>query len=161
MDVSGIQRMTRQRRVILDTLRQSTAHPTADELHALVRQTLPHISLGTVYRNLDILVRCGMVLKLDIGGGPSRYDGNVHWHDHIRCKECGRLDDTEPIVLQLDKERALRKTGYRVTAYRLELEGICPHCLKKLKKNSGMRTEPIVDPAPKGKTGSKRGGRKS
>lgn len=62
-------RMTKQRRVILDTLRSTETHPTADEVYRLVQKQIPRISLGTVYRNLDLLARCGSIRKLDIMGG--------------------------------------------------------------------------------------------
>ena len=60
--------MTRQRRVILEALRGTTSHPTADEVYEMVRRRLPRISLGTVYRNLEILSGEGLVAKLEMAG---------------------------------------------------------------------------------------------
>ena len=59
-------RMTNQRRVILEELRKVHTHPTVDELYTIVKARMPHISLGTVYRNLDLLTETGEVLKLDL-----------------------------------------------------------------------------------------------
>ncbi|MCF6287226.1 MAG: transcriptional repressor, partial [Candidatus Hydrogenedentes bacterium] len=64
-----VQRMTRQRMVILEQLQAMHSHPTADELYVVVRRQLPNVSLGTIYRNLDVLTKSGQVRKLDSGGG--------------------------------------------------------------------------------------------
>ena len=86
-------RVTRQRTVILEELRKLTCHPTADELCDIVRRRLPHISLGTVYRNLDHLAEEGIVLRLDMAGKSKRYDGNIQPHQHVCCIYCGRVAD--------------------------------------------------------------------
>lgn len=123
-----LQRMTRQRRVILDTLCGCTSHPTAEDLYQMVRHRMPHISLGTVYRNLDVLIRCGSVRKLELTGGPARFDGNITRHDHIRCIHCGRVDDLDPVTVDIRRHPALRRAGYQLASYALELDGICPGC---------------------------------
>ena len=89
-------RVTRQRTVILEELRKLTCHPTADELCDIVRRRLPHISLGTVYRNLDHLAEEGIVLRLDMAGKSKRYDGNIQPHQHVCCIYCGRVADVYP-----------------------------------------------------------------
>ena len=61
-------RMTRQRAVILEELRKVKTHPTADELYSIVRERLPRISLGTVYRNLDFLADTGEIRRLEAAG---------------------------------------------------------------------------------------------
>ncbi len=129
-------RMTRQRRVILDELRKVTSHPTADEIYNMVRRRLPGISLGTVYRNLEILSGNGMIQKIESSGSARRYDGNVKIHYHVRCVRCGRVDDLPLSTLPV-LERAVRKgCGYEILGYSLEFVGICPNCgkLPKTKK---------------------------
>ncbi len=121
-------RMTRQRRVILDELRRVDTHPTADELYALVRRVLPRISLGTVYRNLEILAERGLIRRLDGAGGKRRYDGDVGHHYHVRCERCGRMGDVHMEPIAIDKRAARRASAYRITGIRLELAGICPKC---------------------------------
>jgi Fur family ferric uptake transcriptional regulator len=126
-------RMTRQRRAILEELRQSNSHPTADEIYHRIRQTLPRISLGTVYRNLEMLSDSGMITKLDIGSSQKRYDGKNESHYHIRCIGCGRIDDL-PIDSRLDIEDAFSYTcGYHITGHQLTLFGLCPDCKEKEK----------------------------
>ena len=77
MYTNRLQRNTRQRQVILEELQKLTSHPTAAVLYDIVRRRLPKISLGTVYRNLELLARMGMVQKLELAGGEARFDGNV------------------------------------------------------------------------------------
>jgi Fur family ferric uptake transcriptional regulator len=86
-------RMTKQRRLILDELRKKNDHPTADILYDRVRKHMPRISLGTVYRNLEILTALGEIQTLELSGTQKRYDGIPGKHYHIRCLHCGRLDD--------------------------------------------------------------------
>lgn len=122
------QRMTRQRSVILDTLTRMRSHPTADELYAVVRRQLPSVSLGTIYRNLDVLARSGQVRKLESGGSQARFDAELEPHHHVRCRACGRLDDVAitPKSRVVRPERSMR--GFSITGYRIEFEGLCPEC---------------------------------
>ena len=121
-------RMTRQRRVILEELRKVTSHPTADQIYAMVRCRLPRISLGTVYRNLDILSEQGEILRLDCGGSQRRFDGTVTEHFHVRCVECGKVDDL-PSSPTLTFDRAFREaTDYQLLGHRLDFFGRCPDC---------------------------------
>ena len=91
--VSLGRRHSRQRQVILEELQKVTSHPTAVELHAMVRDRLPSVSLGTVYRNLDLLARLGQIEKHEYSSGEARFDANMAEHDHLRCIRCGRVDD--------------------------------------------------------------------
>ena len=73
-------RMTRQRAEILAELRKARNHPTAEEIHARVRRSLPRISLGTVYRNLELLAQSGEILRLEGGNGGRRFAGDISPH---------------------------------------------------------------------------------
>jgi Fur family transcriptional regulator, ferric uptake regulator len=123
-----IERMTRQRKVILEELRKLASHPTAVGLYEIVRLRLPKISLGTVYRNLDLLSRTGSVLKLEFGNGEARFDGNIERHDHIRCVRCGRVDDIFSAPLDLLGGVTNDSHGYQILGYRLEYSGLCAQC---------------------------------
>ncbi len=121
-------RMTKQRQVILEELKSVTSHPTADEMYEMVRVRLPHISLGTVYRNLDILSDEGIIQKLDVGGSKKRFDGNSAVHYHLRCHVCGRVDDLDmPLLKGIEKEAATL-SGYSVAGHSVEVSGTCPGC---------------------------------
>jgi Fur family ferric uptake transcriptional regulator len=120
--------MTRQRRVILDELRRAEVHPTADELYARVRRRLPHISLATVYRNLDVLSEAGEARKIELAGQQRRYDGCTEPHQHVRCLRCGRIDDVAATPMPTLLRRVHDELGYEIVDFRLEFVGICPAC---------------------------------
>ena len=121
-------RLTRQRRVILEELKKTTAHPTAGELYDTVRRRLPRISLATVYRNLELLAGSGVIQKLELSGSPARFDGRPEDHYHIRCTQCGRVEDL-PLMPLPELEGTLQKaSNYQITGLRLDCAGICPAC---------------------------------
>lgn len=127
-------RVTRQRQVLLDELRKVCNHPTADEMYQMARKRLPRISLGTVYRNLELMAENGMIQKLEVGGTQKRFDGNVAPHCHVRCLGCGRVDDLE-LSLELDLDALARKqTGYTILRHSIEFSGLCPDCCHPPKK---------------------------
>lgn len=127
-------RMTPQRKVIIEELRKVKSHPTADEVYVLVRKKLPRISLGTVYRNLELLSREGLINKIEFGGGLRRYDGDLDHHIHVRCNNCGRIadmsDDHEPAISPSLTKGSLANSsdGFRITGYIVEYRGVCPDC---------------------------------
>lgn len=122
-------RMTRQRQVILDELRSVSTHPTADEIYDLVRKTLPRVSLGTVYRNLELMHEAGLVMKLETAGLQKRFDGNPEHHYHIRCVQCGIVRDVRYEDNGHELEAGLG-TDFTVLGHRLEFYGLCPTCQK-------------------------------
>jgi Fur family ferric uptake transcriptional regulator len=120
--------MTKQRQIILEELCSVITHPTAEDIYGMVRKRLPNVSLGTVYRNLETLSEAGVIQKLDVGGTKKRFDGNITTHSHLRCKECGRVDDVD-FKPGIDLESAVRPfTGYQIIKHRLEFIGMCPDC---------------------------------
>jgi Fur family ferric uptake transcriptional regulator len=120
--------MTEQRKVILDELGKSKAHPTADEVFQLVRKRMPRISLGTVYRNLELLAESGWIQKLEVAGSQKRFDGTTSDHYHMRCVRCGRIEDA-PVDPIPDLTGALgRMRDYQVVGHRLEFMVVCPSC---------------------------------
>jgi Fur family ferric uptake transcriptional regulator len=139
-------RTTRQRSVILDELRKVTCHPTATTLYELVRRRLPSVSLGTVYRNLEVLVALGLAQKIE-GQGQARYDGCAEAHLHVRCVKCGRVDDLPEVnahpegaatsswnqrrhsaPLEEPSQDANDCGGYQILGCRVEYFGLCPRC---------------------------------
>ena len=120
-------RMTRQRAVILETLRSVDTHPSADELYGMVRKKIPRISLGTVYRNLDLLVGGGAVRLLERAGMQKRFDGDLSTHSHVRCESCGRVGDIfEPVEVPPVKSDAV--PGFTVARAEVEFIGLCDAC---------------------------------
>lgn len=124
-------RMTRQRSVILEELQRIGFHPTAEELHERVRLRMPRISLGTVYRNLELLSEAGDIARLEVGG-RRRYDGNVHdEHYHARCTQCGAVEDVPSSVVTRFDFQAEAVKGFRVTGHQLTFTGLCARCARK------------------------------
>lgn len=120
---------TNQRRIIIEELRKLKTHPTADELYAIVREKLPQISLGTVYRNLELLAEAGKIWKLELSGKQKRFDGNVNKHFHMRCSNCGRIEDMEADEMsEIDDKLNDLVDKLKVDGYRLELSGLCSKC---------------------------------
>jgi len=128
--------ITQQRKVILEELKKLSSHPTADEVYDRARRRLPRISLGTVYRNLEILSGCGMIRKLELGGTQKRFDGRVENHYHVRCIRCGCIGDV-PMEPLTTIENAIRgASNYEIIGSRLEFIGECPQCKKKAQRRS-------------------------
>lgn len=121
-------RMTKQRALILEELRSTTSHPTADEIYTMVRAKLPHISLGTVYRNLELLAESDQVLKLEYAGFQKRFDGNVMPHAHVRCERCGKVADVMGDVPSVEVPEGIDACGFKVTSARVEFFGVCKAC---------------------------------
>lgn len=94
----------------------------------MVRRRLPRISLGTVYRNLEILSSNGMIKKIQLGGTQMRFDGNIEEHYHIRCVRCGRVDDIPMNPLNPCEEILHQKCDYDILGHWLEFIGVCPRC---------------------------------
>jgi len=133
-------RMTRQRRMILDQLLDNHNHPSADEIYKAVRQDMPHISLGTVYRNLDILSDAGMIRKLDLGCSEMHFDGDLNEHYHIRCHQCGKVEDVPMEPINHIEDLAKEKIDYDIYGHTLEFCGVCPRCKAKLNRLSEERS---------------------
>ena len=124
-------RMTRQRTLILAQFAVAGRHLTADMVYDNVRARMPNISLGTVYRNLDLLSSTGQIKKLDLGGAQSWYDGGMHRHYHVRCVRCGRLSDVSAAPFDDLDASANRCSDYVIISHELEFQGTCPDCRRK------------------------------
>ena len=120
-------RLTNQRRIIMEQLQSVTSHPTADEIYGMVREKMPRISLGTVYRNLEVLSSLGLVRKLENAAGQKRFDGDMSPHHHIRCDVCGRVGDIFDAP-DISGVEAGVTTDFEITGVSLEFSGVCPSC---------------------------------
>jgi Fur family peroxide stress response transcriptional regulator len=123
-------RYTRQRAAVHAYLRSVEYHPTAEQVFAAVRRSLPNISLATVYKALEALVDAHLAARVADGVGAVRYDGRPEAHYHLRCERTGQVRD---LSLPYDPElleklapglvESLRGQGFEVTGHRLELLG--------------------------------------
>jgi Fur family ferric uptake transcriptional regulator len=121
-------RQTDARRIILEEIMNLDSHPTADEVYEIVRKRLPKISLGTIYRNLDILSGKGLIQKLEVGGTQRRFDGNTGNHYHLRCLACGRVIDLTTNPSNEIEKTIPKLADWEILSHRLELIGICLSC---------------------------------
>ena len=124
-------RMTRQRRIILEELRNLNSHPTADEVYETVRKRVPRISLGTVYRNLEVLSQWGLARKLDLAGTRRRFDGSTEDHYHVRCIHCGEVEDVQVGPVRNLEESVRSSTDFEILGHRLTFLGLCPRCRRE------------------------------
>jgi Fe2+ or Zn2+ uptake regulation protein len=113
---------------MLEWLRATDTHPTAAEIHAGLVSEIPSLSLGTVYRNLDVLVADGDIDEVPSGIGAARYDGNVEPHHHFNCESCGRIVDIDLPIPRTLTRRLAEDHGLRANRVRLSFFGICQEC---------------------------------
>ena len=128
-------RATRQRDVVLQAVRSTMDHPTADWVYRQARRRLPRISLGTVYRNLKKLSEEGLIREIQIAGQTTRFDANTGHHYHIRCLRCGRVNDLPISVDHRLEEEAGRAMNYQVVSHQVEVLGVCPLCQAAVPSN--------------------------
>lgn len=123
-----ISRTTKQKAVIVDVLKRTRTHPSAAEVYLLVRKKIPNVSLGTVYRNLELMSAEGRILKISCGPF-SRYDGFTHAHSHFICEKCQKAFDIEPAIkTTFNKSRFERKMHFVVKRIDVEVRGLCKNC---------------------------------
>ncbi|MFH2123914.1 MAG: transcriptional repressor [Pseudomonadota bacterium] len=131
-------RITTQRQIILEELLKVTSHPTANEVYDMVRKRLPRIGLGTVYRNLELMSETGMILKLEVGGTQKRFDATVAPHYHVRCMECGKVDDIKMPVQEDINDIAAKACQYQILGHHIEFTGLCEDCAKSAQKETSI-----------------------
>jgi len=134
MDSDKKYRMTYQRKLILDEVKKNLNHPTADEIYERVRKKLPRISMGTVYRNLDVLATCGLIRKLEPGHPQMRFDSETSEHYHTVCTRCGKIEDaiieSSDNTLELLESALGKLTRYGIFGHKLEFLGLCKECME-------------------------------
>jgi len=121
---------SRQRESIKKYLSQTKEHPTADTVYMHIRSIFPNISLGTVYRNLNLLVDQGEALKLSYGTGADRFDANVHPHYHFLCSTCQRVLDLDIDAEGIEKINDIAGENFagKIQGYSAFFYGKCPDC---------------------------------
>ena len=126
--MATLRRYSRQRERIYQAVHASQEHPSAQMVYDLLREELPRLSLGTVYRNLHQMAQEGMLQELE--GPTARFDACLAPHAHIRCTCCGRVMDLSALE-EPAPVRSAAEAGWQVERYSLMLEGICPACAGK------------------------------
>lgn len=124
----AINKYSRQREAIKEYLSQTKEHPTADTIYMDIRETYPNISLGTVYRNLNLLVEKGEVLRLIGMDESDRYDANTHDHYHFLCTECKRVLDIEMESVDQIIDKANKNFSGEIEGHVTYFYGKCNNC---------------------------------
>ncbi len=138
-----MKRYSMQREMILDALTHLD-HPTAPEIYEKIRTTYPQISLGTVYRNLNMLTEAGEIVRLSFPSASDRFDCNTSDHTHVLCSQCGRVIDVSPelpreLLSELDAFVA-DSTGVTVNEREMVFYGICSDCKREMEMKESSRT---------------------
>lgn len=123
-----MQKYSRQRESIKNFLVDRYDHPTAETVYLHMREQFPNISLGTVYRNLNLLTEIGEIQKLSPGIGPDRFDGNPAPHYHFICSHCGSVLDLEVSGLDHINILASQNFGGSIEGHITYFYGTCPSC---------------------------------
>ena len=122
--MEGAKRYSRQREAVLLELSSVTSHPTADEIYEMTKKTIPNISLGTVYRNLNNLEKEGKILKFIING-KEHFDANINPHIHLCCEKCGGIKDV------FDETASVQAEIKKINSFIINniiINGVCNEC---------------------------------
>lgn len=121
---------SRQRESIKTCLMARHDHPTADALYMSIREEFPNISLGTVYRNLNLLVELGEIRKLTCGDGADHFDADTSPHYHFVCKSCGKVNDLPMETLNEMNSLAEQHCCGQVDSHSIFFYGTCSECME-------------------------------
>lgn len=119
---------SKQREVILDTLKKNVVHPTAETLYSILQKEYPDVSKATLYRNLSQLADAGIIKKIDGLEAPAHFDHNTFLHYHFICERCGNVFDVSSGVAQDVIMNAEEETGFKITSHEIVFRGLCKDC---------------------------------
>jgi len=122
--------LTRAREVVLEVIRDSREHLTANDVFTEAKAKLPSISFATVYNSLRFLKDGGHIAEIQFGNGASRFDGMTHRHDHALCTQCGKLVDIDMDHPRKLVEKAAALSNFKPESLEFTLRGLCPACVK-------------------------------
>ena len=123
-----IQRNTIQCSLVLGTVNRLRCHATADEIYEAIVKEHPTVSRATVYRNLNRLSETGKIRKIEVPGGPDRFDHQRHEHYHVKCVKCGRVFDVDMDYIAGLEEKIKDTHGFQFTGHSIIFTGVCPEC---------------------------------
>lgn len=127
------ERLTSQKKIVLDYLKKAHCHPSAEEVYKQVKKKLPQISKGTVYRILSNLREKGEIQEVPLP--VSRYEKESPLHAHFLCEKCGRIEDVFRVCDDFDKLLKNRRIGIgKVNSYQIFFYGLCKDCQGKRKR---------------------------
>lgn len=117
--------MKKNKKLIYDILKKSNGHLTAEEIFLAAKKESPTMAVGTVYRNLSILVGDGQLQKVCIPGSPDRFDTEISPHQHMVCVKCGKISDVNLTDINKTMETAL---GVPIISCNIQINYLCENC---------------------------------
>lgn len=132
-----VRKHSRKRDAILDCIRRTKCHPTADWVYQQLKPEIPDLSLGTVYRNIAMFKEEGVIRSVGVVNGLERFDHNTAPHTHFICTCCSRILDLEEIDLPQEViHRAEQCFGGRIDSFQLQFTGQCAECAAAAEKSA-------------------------
>ena len=123
-------RKSKKRDRVLDLLKNTTIHPTADWIYKQLKKEFPDLSMGTVYRNLNIMIEEGLVKKIDSGSTFDRFEANITPHYHFICEKCVKIIDLKMPIDDSLNEKVNKTNQYKAHFHKIEFFGQCEECEK-------------------------------
>lgn len=125
-----VRKHSKKRDAILECIRSTKSHPTAEWVYRQLKPSFPDLSLGTVYRNISMFKEENVIQSIGVVNGLERFDYRTEPHTHFVCTDCGQVLDLDHVTLPqsvLDEAA----DGGSITSYQLQFTGICPQCNQK------------------------------
>ena len=127
------ERNTKQKTLILSAVRGTKTHPTAEQVHAMLADSISGLSLGTVYRNLNHMAELGTIRRISVTNSPDRFDGDISPHHHICCTDCGKFCDFFDMDYDDELDSVIEgKSGFSFVKHETVFYGVCPDCKIKI-----------------------------
>ena len=123
-------RNSKQRRRILEILKGTRSHPTADWVYKKLKEEIPGLSLGTIYRNLNVLQEQGHIEKLPFGSTFDRFEAKIKPHYHLICEKCGSVEDFYMSQYKDINKKAEKLGSFKIVRHRIDFFGLCKRCQK-------------------------------
>ena len=123
-------RYTKQRQFIWDEICSTNDHRDAEEIYLTLRKNGISASRATVYRTIDVLVKNGLVRKLEIGDGPARYENKIDTahHDHLICVKCGKIEEFMDETIEIRQDQIVEELGFKMIRHIHQLFVLCDKC---------------------------------
>lgn len=121
-------RHTIQKDLVLGAVRSLKSHVTAEDVYNYIIKDHPSVGKGTVYRNLNILAEEGEIRKVEVPGGPERFDFTLREHYHIKCKRCGSVTDVDMDAIPDMMDKIHNMNGMKFLSYDIVFQGLCQAC---------------------------------
>ncbi len=135
--------VTHQRQVIYEVLASAVGHPSPEEVHAIVRERVPSMSLATVYRNLHLFIAAGIVRQVSLHHGSMRVETNQMSHHHAVCTRCKSITDVDATLLVPAAEHGRLPGNFLVQRISIDILGVCSACQAEQPDQHALAAEPV------------------